>query len=197
MHLLLSRLETLFWEAALGIRTRGNVEVHVPGAVLYSPLSYTAIREVLRGLRPQADDVLLDVGSGKGRVACCALRWYPCSVWGVDVDERLTEVALQNVARCDPSGRRSRVVCQPAQDFNYEMVSVIVMYNPFDASVFRPVLDRIAATATRVIRLAYANPLHDQLLHECSWAFHERTTARSPWAHPVSFWRLDPVAARK
>lgn len=190
---LLGRADTLFMEWWLGINTRGVRPASVPGGTDYVALSYGTIRKVLDRLELQPDDVLVDLGCGLGRVVCMAARYELADNVGVEADERLADVARDNRDR-----QRGRTPTSPiihnmkAQDYHFGSsllpTSVVVMYNPFDASVMRATLERMKATRTRPIRIAYVNPrCRDVLTEYCGNPYESWPQSTD---HAVMFWRL-------
>src|SRR5262245_33205644 len=85
------RLQNLLWERRLGISTHGTVAVDHPDSSNYSAMHYTSIRQVLRRLALESSDVFVDIGSGKGRVLCCAALYPLRAVVGVDLSAELNE----------------------------------------------------------------------------------------------------------
>lgn len=182
---LFSRADTLFMEWFLGIDTRGVRPASVPGGTDYVALSYGTIRKVLDRLQLQPDDVLVDLGCGLGRVVCMAARRDIMGVVGIEADWELAKMARANVAKF-VIAETYRVF---AQDFSFDDVSVVVMYNPFDASVMRATLERMKATQTRPIRIAYVNPrCRDVLTEYCGNPY--ESWPQSATDHAVMFWRL-------
>ena len=78
-----ARLNNLGWERRLGISTRGSVPVDFPDAHHYAAMQYSSIFEVLRFLSLSSSDTFVDIGSGKGRVVCCAARHAVAKVVGI------------------------------------------------------------------------------------------------------------------
>jgi hypothetical protein len=69
-----ARLNNLWWEYRLGVSTRGIVPTDHPDSVHYATMRYSTVWTILRHLDLRAPDVFMDIGSGKGRVLCCAAR---------------------------------------------------------------------------------------------------------------------------
>src|SRR3954452_4600072 len=94
--LALDRLNNLWWEYRLGISTRGRTPVNHPDSVHYATMRYSTIWSVLNHLDLQPSDVFVDVGSGKGRVLCCAAYHDVRRVIGVDLSAELCKEASTN-----------------------------------------------------------------------------------------------------
>src|SRR4051812_7407460 len=91
------RVYSFWWEHFLRIDTTGQVAPTVKWGVHYTPLPYQVIRRVLERMRPNSNDIFVDIGCGKGRVVCCAARRALTKVIGIEVNETLVEQARENV----------------------------------------------------------------------------------------------------
>lgn len=169
---LLSRAHNLFWELRLGISTNGIVETNFPDAHHYSTLPYATVFQILDHLCLGPDDVLVDIGSGKGRVLCCAARYRVHEVIGVEVVPQLCDIAERNSLRM--RGKQSPIViCNTrAQSYDYAKATVLTFFNPFGAMTLAAVLDRMEKSLLehpRPLRLAYANPEHEHVIAQRAW----------------------------
>jgi len=186
-----ARVNNLYWERRLGISTRGVVPVANPDSVHYATMNYSTVWSVLDHLALGPSDVVVDIGCGKGRVLCCAARYSVKRVLGVDLSEPFCEVARENGRRL--RGRRAPIAVEAmmAGDFDYSEATVLFLFDPFGAATLEPVLEKIGRTATRSVRIAYANPTCDDVFLRQPWL--QRTdhwdTATSDIEHSVSFYR--------
>jgi cyclopropane fatty-acyl-phospholipid synthase-like methyltransferase len=186
------RLNNLLWEYRLGISTRGIVPTDHPDSVHYGTMGYRTVERVLGHLDLGPSDVFVDIGCGKGRVLCCAARHPVRKVLGVDISADLVREARANAERL--RGRKAPVEAAnlPAQEFDYSDVTALFMFDPFGAATLAPVLERIGRdTKGRSVRLAYANPTHEEVFQAQTWL-----TGREFWAraqtgleHDVAFYR--------
>jgi precorrin-6B methylase 2 len=185
------RLSNLWWERRLGISTRGIVPVEHPDSVHYSTISYANIFSILNHLALGPSDVFVDIGSGKGRVLCCAARYPVERVLGVDLSESLCEAARENARRL--RGRRAPISVQAstADHFDYSTATVLFLFDPFGASTLAPLLEKIAGEARASVRIAYVNPTHDDVFQQQQWLEHYgRWDSAAPGnEHSVSFYR--------
>src|SRR4029077_11621948 len=90
------RVKNIWWERRLGIHTRGVAPVDQPDSVHYATMAYSTIWAILRNLELESSDVFADVGSGKGRVLCCAAREGVKEVLGVDLSPEFCRAATAN-----------------------------------------------------------------------------------------------------
>jgi SAM-dependent methyltransferase len=189
---LANRLNNLWWELWLGISTRGLVPIDHPDSVHYATMRYTTIRAVLHHLDLAPSDVFVDIGCGKGRVLCCAARHQVKQVIGVDLSKPLCQEARANAQRL--RGRRSPIAVENvlAQDFNYAPATVLFLFDPFGAASLRRVLEKIAReTRGHEVRVAYANPTHDEVFQAQPWLSRWEFWARAQTGleHDVAFYR--------
>jgi Methyltransferase domain len=126
---------------------------------------YTFLPRGLWGRKVGSGDVLLDYGSGRGRVLLQAARFYRFGrVIGVDLDESESEVAKANLKVIERRMRCPRVDIVVADATVWQVpdeVTYIYMFNPFWGETFRTVLERIVESLERRPRpltLIYAYP---------------------------------------
>ena len=186
-----TRLNNLYWEYRLGISTRGVVPVEHFDSHHYATMNYSTIWSILDRLALGPADVFVDIGCGKGRVLSCAGRYPVDRVIGVDLSAPFCEVARENARRL--RGRRAPIDVETtmADEFDYSESTVLFLFDPFGAATLEPLLEKIGRTATRTVRVAYANPTFDEVFLRQPWL--ERTEhwdARSSgFEHSVSFYR--------
>jgi SAM-dependent methyltransferase len=186
------RLSNLLWEYRLGVSTRGIVPTDHPDSVHYATMAYATVWSILRHLDLREPDVFVDIGSGKGRVLCCAARHPVTKVLGVDISAGLCREAQANAERL--RGRRAPVAVanMPAQEFDYSTTTVLFLFDPFGVATLEPVLAKIGKdTQGRSVRLAYANPTHDAVVQRQPWLAGREFWARgkSGLEHDVAFYR--------
>lgn len=199
---LINRASDVYWERRIGIQTTGNGTPNPEGETHhYGYLAYHTYFSILDALSLQPDDVVTDIGCGKGRVICAAATYPVLEVVGVDIDPALATQARMNAQRMRGKKSPIRVECISATDFDYDPVSVIVMFHPFGPSTMGVVLSRIGeslARRPRNLRIAYGNPMHSNLLASMPWL--ELTDAWNPgtWSRikfPVHFYRSRPTTS--
>jgi SAM-dependent methyltransferase len=181
------------WERRLAITTRGTAPIDHPDSVDYGTMSYSTIWWILDHLALRPSDVFVDVGSGKGRVLCCAARYTVDQVIGVDLSEPLCAVARENARRL--RGRRAPITVHQrlVNDFDYSSATVLFLFNPFGASTLGNLLEKISRDAKRGLRIAYANPQHDDVFERQEWLkpSGKWEAAKYGLDHSVSFYRSE------
>jgi len=187
-----ARLDNLRWELRLGVSTRGRVEVDYPDAHRYASMNYSSIFETLHFLSPKPADTFIDIGSGRGRVLCCAARYPITKVIGVDLTTAFCADASSNAARM--RGRRAPIVVHNvnATEFDYADGDVYYLFDPFGADTLTNVLEKIRDDrGDKPVRFAYANPTHEIAFTTQPWLerYEFWDKAKTGGEHSVSFYR--------
>ena len=144
---------------------------------VYQPLCYSCIdTAILRlDIRP-GEDVFLDYGSGKGRIATVAATHRFKKVIGVEMLADLNETARANIRRAVKRLKCRDVEFIQTDATKYELpsdVTVVFMFNPFLGDVLKAVQQQIRASLEshpRQLQLVYINPLEQpDLFEDCDW----------------------------
>lgn len=191
----IQKVQSLWYEWHLGIRTVGNIGPVTPWGVHYTPLPYHIAHCILDQMSLKSADVFVDVGCGKGRVLCCACRLVLRKVVGIEVNPVLVDLARRNASVV--RGQRSlvEVLEMPAEEYDYSDATGIYLYNPFGAPIMEKVCSRIDESCRRhprKVQLVYANPLHENCLGRIRYL--EKTEEWPGSKFPafgcaISFWR--------
>lgn len=99
-----------------------------------------------------ASDVFVDFGSGKGRIVYQAARYPLKRVIGVEISEKLNEIASANIEQ-----NRSRLRCQDvelvtcdAADYGIpDDMTIAYFIYPFAGETFRHVIENIVDSLVR------------------------------------------------
>lgn len=140
-------VRSLLQDAALGIRTEDVVPFRwrevCPDGARYEPMPYWLLGRVVRRLVPTPDDVVFDIGCGRGRVVAVFARYPVRRVVGVELDPELARAAADNARRV--RGRRAPVEirCCDARGACYDDGTIFVMCNPFGRETLGHVLGRM------------------------------------------------------
>lgn len=187
----LTRLDNLVWERRLGISTRGRVDVEHFDSVHYATCNYSTIFSILDHLELGPSDVFVDVGSGKGRVLCCAARYPVQQVAGVDLSDDFCNAARENAKRMRGRSAPISIQASTADAFDYSSATVLFLFDPFGAATLGPLLEKVRAQARGTVRVAYANPTHDEVFMRQPWLEMSDRWDResSGMEHSVSFYK--------
>ncbi len=160
----------------LGIWTLGPIRHRMPDAgsrnVHYEPLRYSAVRALSGRLSCDAQDVVCDIGCGKGRLVCWFARQPVSRVIGIDLDPELTAAAEANLQNLRRRHAMAEIRTEDATASDFDGVTVFVMNNPFGAEVMSAVLESIRMSLTRSprpIRLAYITPVQAHVVDQADF----------------------------
>lgn len=148
------------------IDTSGIVETNVSDDSCHaSTVSYRAIDKMLDRLELKADDVFIDIGSGKGRVlVLAALRRITLAI-GIDASPLMVSRAEEN---CRQMRRRLRAPVKVhqsfAETFDYGACTTGYCFNSFGWKTLGPVLEKIRKDRLdHPFRLCFLNPSPQQM----------------------------------
>ena len=158
-----------FNERRYGIKTSGEITPEELGhptgdqyrGGLYRPSSWMVLRHVFRVLPVADEDVFVDYGAGMGRVLIFAAQQPFKGVIGVEMSERLSRMARDNVERNRKRFRCSNVEILTVDATEWRVpddLTVAYFYCPFPPRVLEQVLGQLFASLDRrprVLRLLY------------------------------------------
>lgn len=156
----------------------------------YSTIGYRFVRKILKVVSPGPDDVFCDIGCGMGRVLCLAAQYPMRKCVGVDINERLCEIARRNAA-----GLRSRkapieIVCGDAARIDVSEPTIYFLFNPFGPQTLRDTLEAIRGSLAgnpRSIRIVYYHSKYRSAVDDLRWLAPAREFP-SFGGHPVVIW---------
>ncbi len=197
MFSLPEKLDNMLWEYRLGITTRGlaGLDTADHEHIHYGTVPYRLINTILDRLQLSDNDIVVDLGCGKGRVLCCAsLRPIKRSI-GVEYSSQLAAIAGRNAQKLRSDHRPIEILNISAEDFDYSVGTVYYLFHPFGPKTLRVVLEKLRAgldVSPRPVRIIYVNPVHNDVFTEYPWVYeYERWSSgseRSP-EHTITWWR--------
>jgi SAM-dependent methyltransferase len=118
--------------AAAALLAAGNALAAAPGATLdvptpYLPSTEVAVDEMLRLAGTGPDDLVVDLGSGDGRVVIAAARDYGARGLGIEIDPKLV---AESEANARAAGVAERVVFRQGDVLraDYRAATVVTLY---------------------------------------------------------------------
>jgi len=128
------------------------------------PTPISEFLKIMRCFNICPNDVFLDMGSGKGRTALLAGRYPFKKIIGVDISEKLNEIA-----ECNVKTLKQKLVCKDyefvtSNALDYKIpstVTYVYFFNPFSYQVLNKVLRNIEESIKenpRNVTLIYYNP---------------------------------------
>jgi len=133
----------------------------------YKPTGWLTLKKILPPEEVTADDVFLDLGSGKGRAVFLAAQYPFGRVIGVELSPELHAVAEKNLRRHDGRLGGTRIELVNADVVEYDVpadVTVLFLFNPFNGLVFSEALANVLRSLDehpRPLRLVYVNPVEE------------------------------------
>lgn len=132
------------WDRLLKIRTSGrdashSDQYHYP----YEPTPYRVLERLAGSGRIKKKQVILDYGTGKGRVCFFLSYQTRCHCVGIEYDERIYAGAIENLEHSACGGRVSFIRENAEQYQVGEDVECCYFFNPFSVEILRRVLARI------------------------------------------------------
>jgi hypothetical protein len=128
-----------------------------PEMVFYQPTPARHIFDLIRRLRLDDNDVLIDLGSGLGHVPLLAAICTEARCIGVELEAAYVVSAQQSADALNLAN--ARFVAQDVRAADLSEGTVFYLYTPFTGAIWRSVLDRLASEATRrTIRIGTLGP---------------------------------------
>ena len=128
----------------------------------YEPTSYSGLICAFDELEDvlTKHDRLVDFGCGKGRVLFYVNQRFQCEVCGIEVDEELYELALDNRAyyntRFRDSMEKIEILNGKAEEYEIRPEdNVFYFFNPFEINIFEQVIDHIIASVEKYPRRVF------------------------------------------
>lgn len=131
------------WDKKLNIDTIGRDaskedEYHYP----YEPTPYSVLERLVESDYISDENIVVDYGSGKGRVGFFLNNQLKCSVMGIDFDERMCGYAQKNGLRYGGE-KEVKFICDAAEKYEIEEADVFYFFNPFSVEILQSVIGKI------------------------------------------------------
>ena len=143
---------------------------NVNSAALYQGANYYLLENVFEYLQSiNANQTIIDIGCGKGRVLAVAAYYGFEKITGIDFAKELCEEARNNIAPIQQKFPEKifNVIHANAVDYSIEKdTNVFFFFNPFDEVVMLAVVKNILASLKKNPREAYVvylNPIHEEI----------------------------------
>ena len=171
----LAERQLRWFERRYRIEVRGQValagvEAAAPDRVFYDAAHWLPLRRALRARRLGPNDVVVDLGAGKGAAVVVAATFPVRRVIGVEVADALAATARANVGRAQRRLRAAAVQVVTAAARRWPVpddVTTVFLYCPFTGAVFAEVLEHLLASLDRrprPLHLIYAFPTEHNMV---------------------------------
>lgn len=127
----------------------------------YQTTSYREISRLINYLRLTQDDVVADLGCGKGRVVFLMALAGVRKAIGVELRPTLATIAETNFQKLPPASSEAIICLQDAARYSFSDETIIFMFNPFGVRTFTQVIANLKQNAKqnpRTLRIAYRGP---------------------------------------
>lgn len=139
-------------------------------ASVYQGTNYYLIEKAFEFLKTQqANQQLVDFGSGKGRIIVVAAYYGFKNITGIDFSESLCREAGKNIDKIKPlfPDTNLTIICSDAANYPIENdTNVFFFFNPFDEVIMLKVVRNILSSVKknpRKVYIVYVNPLHNEI----------------------------------
>lgn len=139
-------------------------------ASIYQGTNYFVLEKAFEYLKNKnANNAILDFGSGKGRIMVVAAHYGFKNITGVDFSESLCREADYNIEKIKPffPATNFKIICDDATDYAIENdTDVFFFFNPFDEVVMLQVVKNVLFSLkqnARKVYIIYVNPLHKEI----------------------------------
>lgn len=130
----------------------------------YQPTPCNVLDKIVKNGFITKDNIVVDYGCGKGRVAFYLNDTVGCAVTGVEYAEPIYRMAEDNLDRYGRD-RGVRFINIPAEDYNPVGADTFYFFNPFSVETVQKVLDKVLSTPTaKRIVFYYLLPHIEKLL---------------------------------
>lgn len=157
-----------YYEELLKINTKGRVDYfedddHHP----YEATNYEVLELLKDSNLIQDKDIIVDYGSGKGRVACFLAKLLNIQVKGIEFNEELYDIAINNALHDE----RITFYLMDALDYQPVNENIYFFFHPFPIHILRKVVQNIIDSYYQNPRKCYiivyypSSEYMDYLLH--------------------------------
>ena len=136
----------------------------------YGTPDYYYIYRIIKVLNPQPDDVVYDIGSGKGRILCVMSRRNVKKCVGIELFEGLCVAARANAGKMRRRRAPIEIRCEDASVADVSDGTVYFLFNPFGKETLTEMLVNIENSLTknpRRIRIVYYNSVCREVFDGC------------------------------
>jgi SAM-dependent methyltransferase len=180
-----------------GLTYLDDLGVAASGRIFYQASPWLPTMLAFRRLGLGPDDVVADLGAGKGLAVLLAAEFPVRRVVGVELTELLATTARVNVAQNRSRLRAAEVEILTSDVLDWPVpddLSVVYLHNPFIGEIFREVMERLLRHGDRrpSLRIVYNYPWeHNWLMSTGRFRVVDVTSAL--WPPPLAWWTRGEV----
>lgn len=165
------RVESASFDRKYGVDTHRNIPLanldisseNVQYGRQYQPIFVKHLREILDAVKPTKLDVLVDFGSGKGRVLLVSATYSFKKVVGVEFSDELCSIGKENVKIFQSRKQLCpiEILCMDAGEYDIKKdETIFFFFNPFEKVIMQKVVKNIENSYLkypRQIKIVYLN----------------------------------------
>ena len=164
-------LQYFLWEKPRGLDfTMRDLSLLRNSNGLYHGYSKTAekhLQEIFGSLTFTGKERLLDIGCGKGVVLRIASGYPFEKVAGIEIDERLVSIAVNNFRVLKMEDRVQCFQANAAEFEDYGNYNIFFMFNPFSSTVMKKVVDKLLEVSEKnPVTVIYHNPVYMEFFEQ-------------------------------
>jgi 16S rRNA G966 N2-methylase RsmD len=166
-----------FRDKRLGVETmeelfyQDNSSAHKDG-LWYLPSPYSQLGKIFASIGFTPDDILIDIGCGKGRVCFAAATYNIKKIIGIELHDGLAKAAIENLKKLKLSRKSIQIINADASSYRFSDETVVFLYNPFGYKTIDQLLKNIKVSLEqnpRNLRIAYLNPRNRAVVDDQNW----------------------------
>lgn len=96
------------------------------GRIPFVPSPHDVVQRMLSIADPRPDELLIDLGSGDGRIVIAASRDYRCRSIGVEIDKTLIDYSMRKISKLGL--HNARIINADLHDFDFTKADVLTLY---------------------------------------------------------------------
>ena len=125
----------------------------------FLPTPVNVVERMLEISDPKPGELLIDLGSGDGRIPLIAAKKYDCMAVGIEINPKLVEISRRKVFREQRLAKKVQIVHGNLFTADLSNAGIITMYlTPTAISLLKPKLERELKDGTRVVCHDYPIP---------------------------------------
>jgi precorrin-6B methylase 2 len=171
-------LESILWDRFINIDTANSGAFYevIQGinddSLPNETTSHYTIRSAINYVQPGANDIVIDIGCGRGRAVCHFARLGVKKVIGIEINPKFSKMAEKNVR--DLRGRKApvEIINQDAVSADLSEGTIFYMFNPFGEKTLCSILNNIELShkkKNKPVTVIYVEPLFSCVLDDYSW----------------------------
>ncbi len=135
----------------------------------YEPTPYAVLERLSSTGYIRKNDILIDFGSGKGRVDFYLAYQVKCQMIGIEYDKRLYEVAQMNKETAKSSSRVNFIKCN-ASDYEASLNTTgAYFFNPFSIDILKGIVIKLKNRKGFKLFFYYPSTKYIDFLRKCSF----------------------------